>query len=416
MSSEPAPALAAAIGRVAAAVAAGGGPGYRPTARGLWAPADCAEVGELFARLRLGGCRRFLDLGSGDGRVVMLASLFTRAEGVEIDRALCARARAISAALGLKRASFAEGDCRRVALAGYDFLFAYPDQPLAWLAGRLPADCGGRLVVYGAKFAPPGMNRRATLRVGRSNCALWAVPGLRPPAPPGQPAPPSAAVAPICYWLGVLAGIRRRATIPPASEVAMPNPGPALPVDALAPGRRRGLPFPGPRPSTPRPGKPSSTWATPTTPTVTRGAVFPGTLSRGLRPTRAPSRPLHAGAGGSGSVGLPGAGGAAMSRARAPPPPLPTAEGGPGLQPSSGARRRSGQAKAGPVGAPASAAGYTPPHRGPPAAAPPSPCPRRPPPPGETCPRRRAHPAQRRPGHATAHPGNRPPCSGQGHP
>ncbi len=191
MSSEPAPALAAAIGRVAAAVAAGGGPGYRPTARGLWAPADCAEVGELFARLRLGGCRRFLDLGSGDGRVVMLASLFTRAEGVEIDRALCARARAISAALGLKRASFAEGDCRRRPWRG-TIPLRLPDLPL--VAGRpLPSDWGGRLVVYGAKFAPPGMNRRATLRVGRSNCALWAVPGLRPPAPPGQPAPPSAA-------------------------------------------------------------------------------------------------------------------------------------------------------------------------------------------------------------------------------
>ena len=60
----------------------------RLTSAGYWAASDPKFLFELFRKLRLGKCRKFLDLGSGDGVVVAVASLFTTAAGIEIDKAL----------------------------------------------------------------------------------------------------------------------------------------------------------------------------------------------------------------------------------------------------------------------------------------------------------------------------------------
>lgn len=50
---------------------------YRVTPAGLWTRSDLDEVLELFIQLDLGQYQRMVDLGSGDGRVVCLASCFT---------------------------------------------------------------------------------------------------------------------------------------------------------------------------------------------------------------------------------------------------------------------------------------------------------------------------------------------------
>lgn len=146
---------------------------YKMTPVGMWACSDPAELWELFGQVDLAACRHMADLGSGDGRAVLLASLLTRATGIEADPWLVASSRDLAQGLGLARAGFLEGDCRQVDLTPYDLLFIYPDKPLAWLEARLPADWPGRLLVYGAGFRPQGLTHLRTLYAGRTMCSLW---------------------------------------------------------------------------------------------------------------------------------------------------------------------------------------------------------------------------------------------------
>lgn len=68
-----------------------------------------------------------IDLGSGDGRVPMLAAkeFGARAVGVEIDGALVEHAERTRKASGLKGVRFVRADARRVDLGSVDFVFTY---------------------------------------------------------------------------------------------------------------------------------------------------------------------------------------------------------------------------------------------------------------------------------------------------
>src|SRR3989338_3426833 len=51
---------------------------------GYWAVSNCKDVFEFFQKMKLEKYQNFVDLGSGDGRVVLIASLFgVNAIGVE---------------------------------------------------------------------------------------------------------------------------------------------------------------------------------------------------------------------------------------------------------------------------------------------------------------------------------------------
>jgi protein-L-isoaspartate O-methyltransferase len=147
---------------------------YRATEAGMWACSELDEVCELFDRISLAGFQHLADLGSGDGRVVMAASLFTRATGIESDPALHRASQDLAKSLGLNRAAFILGDCRAADLGPYDLLYIYPDKPLAWLGHMLPASWPGRLLVYGPYFKPEHMRLRKNLRAGRTACSLWS--------------------------------------------------------------------------------------------------------------------------------------------------------------------------------------------------------------------------------------------------
>jgi hypothetical protein len=125
----------------------------RPTAVGYWAAAHPGSVFSLFNELKLDGYRRFLDLGSGDGVVVAVASLFTSAVGVEFDDALHNEAVSMRDALGLsmelKKCDFLEED-----FSAYDFIFINPDDHFYRLEGKLKKEFKGTLVVGGELYKP----------------------------------------------------------------------------------------------------------------------------------------------------------------------------------------------------------------------------------------------------------------------
>ena len=98
------------------------------TAKGIWGPAGTQDVYEFFVKIKLGNYKSFLDLGSGDGKVVLIASLFgVEATGIEYDKKLADVGIKICDELGLK-AEFIVGDFFEHDWSKYDIIFINPDQ------------------------------------------------------------------------------------------------------------------------------------------------------------------------------------------------------------------------------------------------------------------------------------------------
>src|SRR3989338_6809376 len=83
----------------------------KETEKGFWGISACEEVYELFKKLELSKYKNFLDLGSGDGRVVLIASLFVKnSAGIEYDKELYNISLKIKEKLKIKNANFINGD------------------------------------------------------------------------------------------------------------------------------------------------------------------------------------------------------------------------------------------------------------------------------------------------------------------
>jgi SAM-dependent methyltransferase len=91
-------------------------------------PCGVAEILAMVRELPLRASDRIVDLGSGLGRVVLLAHLLTgaRAHGIELQPQLVDRARALSAARGLEGVTFEAGDASGRSLEGTVFFLYAP--------------------------------------------------------------------------------------------------------------------------------------------------------------------------------------------------------------------------------------------------------------------------------------------------
>jgi hypothetical protein len=149
------------------------GSDYKVTPAGLWTRSDLDEVLDLFVQIDLGQYSSMIDLGSGDGRVVCLASCFTRAVGIEADPWLVEQSRRLAVDLGLERAKFQQGELRTADLSLYDLLYIFPDKPLDWLERKPLNSWQGKLLVYGQGFQPKSLGHLSTLYAGSTLCAMW---------------------------------------------------------------------------------------------------------------------------------------------------------------------------------------------------------------------------------------------------
>ena len=128
----------------------------RPTDLGYSGSASAEVVFEFFKRIKLDKYSSFLDLGSGDGKVVLVASLFTKSTGIEIDRKLIKTAESIKKRLGIKNAEFIQGDFLDADISSYGIMFINPDQPLYEIEKKLRNEMTGkqRLTVFGGLYKP----------------------------------------------------------------------------------------------------------------------------------------------------------------------------------------------------------------------------------------------------------------------
>lgn len=134
------------------------------TEKGVWGASVAQDVYDFFVKVKLQNFKRFIDLGSGDGKVVLIASLFTKSSGVEFDKDLHDTAVKIRDELGLK-ANLMEGDFFDLDLSKYDFIFINPDKGFdKGLEKKLDKemDDNSRLVVYNNIFLPRFLSRGKT--------------------------------------------------------------------------------------------------------------------------------------------------------------------------------------------------------------------------------------------------------------
>ena len=127
---------------------------YRTTQSGMWATSQAEGVYRGFCHFNLDQYSHIADLGSGDGIVVAIASLFTRATGYEIDPWLHEQSVELRNSLNLSKATFILADFFRASLSVHDLLYLYPDKPFHHLEERLHSTWKGRLLVNGPHFAP----------------------------------------------------------------------------------------------------------------------------------------------------------------------------------------------------------------------------------------------------------------------
>lgn len=128
----------------------------RSTKKGFWSASIADEVYAAFKKIKLGQFSRFLDIGSGDGKIVLIASLFCRtAEGIEIDSFLHSKAAEMQAKLHINNAKFHNGDFFWHDFSEYGILFLSPDAPLErGLESKLLGEMKGKLIHYGNHFHP----------------------------------------------------------------------------------------------------------------------------------------------------------------------------------------------------------------------------------------------------------------------
>lgn len=145
------------------------------TSKGFWNAAISDEVYEAFKKIRLNQFKNFLDIGSGDGKVVLIASLFCQnAEGVEIDEFLHNKALVIQRKFNINNAKFHNKDFFEHDFSKYNVLFLAPDTPLErGLENKLLKEMKGKLIHYGHHFHPSFLRREDSFLVNGNLVSVY---------------------------------------------------------------------------------------------------------------------------------------------------------------------------------------------------------------------------------------------------
>lgn len=148
----------------------------RDTGVGYFNGSIIADVFGLFHKINLGAYRNFVDLGSGDGRIVLLASLFTNAVGIEADRDLVDLSLRMKSELGIRNADFIHKNFYEHDISGHDIVFISPDAPMhRGLEGKLFRELRGHALVVSHHFHPQFLKRIGSHWVNGSYGGLYSL-------------------------------------------------------------------------------------------------------------------------------------------------------------------------------------------------------------------------------------------------
>lgn len=143
------------------------GKSFFRTSHGLWGSSGMMDVYELFLQHNLGD-KFFADYGCGDGRIVLIAALFTQAVGIEGDEEVLqvaqkAKEELIKDIPELSRASFKLSNYYEENHNAYDILFLYPDHPFPEKFEKELLECfSGYVLVYNDIHKPALLKKGKT--------------------------------------------------------------------------------------------------------------------------------------------------------------------------------------------------------------------------------------------------------------
>lgn len=138
----------------------------RSTEVGFWGVSHLDDVKDFFEQKRFAKDTKFLDLGSGDGRVVLVASLYVDAVGVEFDEELISRSREAAKKLGMD-VSFIQEDFRSLDWSLFDVLYSYADQRWDSFKEKLLSELSGELYCYHDTYRPNFLSKEKITWVGQ---------------------------------------------------------------------------------------------------------------------------------------------------------------------------------------------------------------------------------------------------------
>jgi len=146
------------------------------TEKGFWNAAITDEVYEAFKKIKLDKFKSFLDIGSGDGKIVLIASLFCKnAEGVEIDDILHFKALEMQNKLKLNNVRLHNKDFLQHDFGKYDVLFLNPDTPLErGIESKLLDEMKGTLIHFGHHFHPRTLRKEDSFLVDGTLVSLYS--------------------------------------------------------------------------------------------------------------------------------------------------------------------------------------------------------------------------------------------------
>ncbi|MBR9699597.1 class I SAM-dependent methyltransferase [Candidatus Woesearchaeota archaeon] len=126
----------------------------------VWAPSLPKELYKIFKKYGSTE-KKFLDLGSGDGIVVMVAALFfNESHGVEVEKEFFDISLQMEKKLGLSNVRFIEEDFLKLSFSSYDVLFIAPDKEFSLrLEKKILDELDGILIVYSSIFQPKTLKK-----------------------------------------------------------------------------------------------------------------------------------------------------------------------------------------------------------------------------------------------------------------
>ena len=146
---------------------------HKETEKGFWLSSVSIEVFDLFRTIGLEQFNHFADLGSGDGKVALIASVFTKSTGIEFDQELVKRSIQIKEEIGANNLRFKKGDFLEEDLSAYDILFVYPDNPLVRLEQKLLKEFRGDLIVCGGIYPPERLVKKRVVQINNAVFGIY---------------------------------------------------------------------------------------------------------------------------------------------------------------------------------------------------------------------------------------------------
>ncbi len=138
----------------------------RGTEVGFWGCSNLDDVYEFFTRKKFSNNTKFIDLGCGDGRVVLTASLFVDAQGIEWDEELVLIAKKAIGEMELN-CVVNQGDIRDVDISCFDIIYMYADQRFDFIKEKLLAELKGKLYIYHNTYKPYFLKKEKTIWINQ---------------------------------------------------------------------------------------------------------------------------------------------------------------------------------------------------------------------------------------------------------